>query len=1320
MTVSASTQIPKTSDPAIFQRQCKVLFECLLGDPGVQEFGTSGQAQHGIDLLGRRKSIALDHWIGIQCKLKIKAEKLSKKIVREEADKALSLEPALKELIIVTTAPDDAALHKEAAAFTDEQAKAGRDFHVQVWGWGTLETYILQYDRAISAFSPDAFPHLQRLLHGQDNLSEQTATGHAEIMGALGQLLSHQMSMAQSRSLMSEVDGSSHGTLLDKQIDQYRDLITEGNSPVALKMLQALWDELPGDAAGHIHFRIRTNIAACRLRLGEQEEAARLYLEAYEYAPEEPKAAAFRVLGLVLLDRPQEAYDFGFSMLGTVVDKSALVVHMLMAARLLPELDDVFDVIPKEVQNDAFVAIAKIDYLRTRGKPEEWHELAIEAHAEHPGDKNLSRLAAEAAIDRGCQWSDENGRAILPAELEIEVRAAIETLSSQFDEALSKPSSAEAFDDSLCSNLATAYRLLRDLDKARATVHKGMAISPNDEGLLQNLAMIALEDGTPDEAASLLDMLPNSRDKVFGQLQVLANHGRWRNILALSNQTDISAYSDADQAFFESIVFLARFRLGESADPRADADALLVKFNAEPIVPIVLYDIATSQRDTEWSAMLYLEARDKQEHLSLPERLMLARVAEHEEDPEAVIDLLYGEIPLCRDSDELRLLARSFVNAPPRQDAVAFAKQLPEELKREAFYARAVGGIDFNRGALLDAEAAYRDAIAADPTDVAAHLGLLNTFLRMDKKAEVEIHLRCLDLAFLQGPAAQKVGLAQLLVQFGRAEEGLAYGYDVAQQNRNNGRACLLYVGLILPEPTNLRIPEIGDTISVDCTVEIERSDGSRRKVTIEAGPDRADIECYNPAHPFAGILIGTKTGDTVIYEAGGGTPQRWQVLGFKHKYLALLHDIMETFPTRFPDIGGFYVFELPQGDVEPILEQVKAQSETDAKLFNLHIAENYPLCVVAGLMGRSTMEVASQLSLRNAVVKTCVGTHVEREAAIALIADAREKGIVLDAYTAWCVYSTNHIATLKTLFPRMVLPQSALDELRIWRQKYEHRSDEPLMTIGYIDGQYFRQEHPPEELRKSAETIDKAIEVLSCECEILPAAAPSSPSRLERVIIDVARSASLDPVYLAMSEGLLLLSEDLHYRNLARQLYQRAGVWLQTVLMVALAERVIDGATYAQSVVDLAARKHDYVTVDVQNLMTIAEQDEDDAMPRLAAALTFIGNGSADVASHSQVGWDFLLQIWRLGGISTLRKERACGMMLERLTSMWSRQGDVVIFLKKMITQTDDRPQLQSYIRNWACGHFIVLDQPATTNQQPKKRRKKKKTPRRHSASKH
>jgi hypothetical protein len=125
--------------------------------------------------------------VGIQCKLTIKAQKLKRGTIRREVTQALAFQPLLKEYIIATTADDDADAHAEAALVTNEQASLDRDFTVQVWGWQTLQTHILRYEAAIDAFSPEAFPHLRRLLKGQDKIQEQGLGGRrGTVSGARG------------------------------------------------------------------------------------------------------------------------------------------------------------------------------------------------------------------------------------------------------------------------------------------------------------------------------------------------------------------------------------------------------------------------------------------------------------------------------------------------------------------------------------------------------------------------------------------------------------------------------------------------------------------------------------------------------------------------------------------------------------------------------------------------------------------------------------------------------------------------------------------------------------------------------------------------------------------------------------------------------------------------------------------------------------------------------------------------------------------------------------------------------------------------------
>jgi cellulose synthase operon protein C len=136
---------------------------------------------------------------------------------------------------------------------------------------------------------------------------------------------------------------------------------------------------------------------------------------------------------------------------------------------------------------------------------------------------------------------------------------------------------------------------------------------------------------------------------------------------------------------------------------------------------------------------------------------------------------------------------------------------------------------------------------------------------------------------------------------------------------------------------------------------------------------------------------------------------------------------------------------------------------------------------------------------------------------------------VVFDTYTAWVSYSVGLIGVFKSLFNRVVLPQSSLDELLDWRQRFERTGDESLMTIGYAEGEFFREEIPAEHLAEAVGTINTGIEALRTELEILPAAAPTAPSVLESTLLDIAPHGFLDPVYISVTENLLLVSEDLH-----------------------------------------------------------------------------------------------------------------------------------------------------------------------------------------------
>ena len=216
---------------------------------------------------------------------------------------------------------------------------------------------------------------------------------------------------------------------------------------------------------------------------------------------------------------------------------------------------------------------------------------------------------------------------------------------------------------------------------------------------------------------------------------------------------------------WEALTLLAKAKLDQIPDPKAEAVTLLRRYPDEPIIPTGLYELAVEERDGVWASELFQIAfagRDRGNSATL---MMLARLAEREDDAEKVIALLDGRVDLAHeDTGELRMLTRAFVNATVRQSSVSFINALPPGLSTQAFNARAIGSIHYNRGDLPAAADFFQGALNSDRTDVVAHIGLVNTWLRQDRRDLVETHLDSIDLKALEGAPSYKMGLAQILV----------------------------------------------------------------------------------------------------------------------------------------------------------------------------------------------------------------------------------------------------------------------------------------------------------------------------------------------------------------------------------------------------------------------------------------------------------------------------------------------------------------------------------------------------------------------------
>jgi hypothetical protein len=165
MTDHTSVSIPPPKDWQAFERNSRLLFQLSLNDPGVQNNGTSGQRQHGVDIFGRRGGGA-GPLVGVQCKGKNAdyGGKVTEKELRTEVEKTNKFVPQLDDFILITTAPNNAKVQAAARALEAELRAKGRALTIQVWGWERVQQEIILYPQAIQVFHPDVTPFTSQIL----------------------------------------------------------------------------------------------------------------------------------------------------------------------------------------------------------------------------------------------------------------------------------------------------------------------------------------------------------------------------------------------------------------------------------------------------------------------------------------------------------------------------------------------------------------------------------------------------------------------------------------------------------------------------------------------------------------------------------------------------------------------------------------------------------------------------------------------------------------------------------------------------------------------------------------------------------------------------------------------------------------------------------------------------------------------------------------------------------------------------------------------------------------------------------------------------
>ncbi|MBG0792025.1 hypothetical protein IYY11_00730 [Methylocystis sp. H62] len=1293
MSLLAATQIPRPTDEQAFERASVVLWRALLNDPSVQRNGRRGQRQNGVDLFGIRNNDA--HWhVGIQCKLKSEGHSLTEREVRDEVQKAQTFRPALREYYITTTAPDDVAMQEFARKITAELAKSSKTLRVIVWGWNTLEEKISEDATARKAFDPTFAPFSEEILEETRSISIAQFETRAEMSAGFSCMTAMLTEMGARLAASPDnttVAISALEEYFDAEIDQYRELNNSGKTLTALPLLEKLLERVKNSASGRILFRVKANIGHCLLALSKDEEAAAMLLASCDHAPDEPKAIANKAFGLLLQGKWQELLAFGIPTLETDPTNEWLAGYVVQAARFDASVSDPLNMIPEQLRRTAAVQVAVIDFIRRRGEPGKWWSLAREVLEALPSEPHAVQFAAEAELDEILTSENFQYTRILSLPERARVEAATATLLSQWDRERLTDGPLRPEDAALCCNALVGLYALGDLHKSIEVARQGLSLAPDDREIITRAAVVSLEAGDQVLTSELLAKLPRNTDATILKFRFHAARADWKELVRLIEE-DASLIPAGETTVISTTGKLAAIKIGGGDDEkrRQQIAAVAMEAAGDPRASIVVADFARREgfediADSAFNAAIGHIGDDS--HAA--DRLMVAHHAARRGNSSIVADLLDGHVAEGHDNDELRMLARAFINdSPIRQRAVSFFGRLPEKVRKLSFFLHAEGLLHFNRGALPEAETALRKAIAAQP-DLDNYLALFSVLYRLDQGDEVKAIVDGLDLARVEGTPAQKISLAQVMRKVGEGPRALHYAYAALQSARNDQKAALRYFGLIMMNPEDGLIPS-GEVVAVDTWIRLESDPHGVHAFLIEEGEDQPADNILSPSHPTVAAALGLKVGDEFDMPAGLGGARKWRVAEIKHKYLHALHDVMENFEKRFPHAEGFYTIATEEGDIQPVLDQVRRVSESTRKLADLYLQNNCPMSLVASKRGGDVIPFVEYVRSLDFDIRTCVGTETERISAQQVLMQYRSTGAVLDTYTAWTVATMDAFDVMKSVFGLIIVPQSVVDELRALRDEGECTA-ERSMTISWHNGEYVRRVYTAEDIGVRRRYIVEQLLRIEAACEVRPVIIADNPSELATLMHQSFGSHVLDAANLAGTEHVLV-SEDMYFRHYGEAACSTKGVWLQAVFSFARALGALNHGRYVDLVVKLARRRHGHLALDVETMLRVFRVNKEENLDNFRAVANFIGIRNAELRSHIEVSSQFLNRLWREHGNHDLRCMQATSLLIEKLVRHRSSDWAMVVASIKRSCASS----IQRYIDAWIAGHFLDVSKVA------------------------
>lgn len=1262
-------QIPKPCNEQDFECVTKVLFQHILGDPGVKRHGRRGQKQFGVDITGLRdgnpKKI-----VGVQCKLKGDGNDLTEAEIRKEVKKALRFRPPLSEYIIVTTAPTDGKLDRLALELSvPESADHPMGMRVSVWGWETLQEEINQHPEAINAFDPSYSPWTNQIYEKFCEVFRNSNTISAPIQFPT--------------NYFEPITGDATALgILDDQINEYAILVRNDPS-AALPLLKRLLEKYGSTVPDPVQFRIVSNIAGCHLNLGDTKIAAEGFLNAFELDTKNPKAVANKALGLLLNEDWHTLRLFAEDHLQEYSNNAKLAAYYIHGLIVDEETSDPLVHVPDEVRNTPEVATANVRWLMKRGDDGVWWEAAQAAYKVYPQNDEILELYACALLEQVVTESVfVYGRGLSDIDLRN-----IQTAISIYEPLWSKirDNSCEVQAERVCipANLIVAYRISDLAEEAIRIGNEALIRFPQSEELRISLAAVFVERREYDRALDLIAGLEGNPQIAKMRLEIAMANEDWPKICDLvDNQLD--SFPEKRRTFPVAMGVLANVELAPAEDRRSILEENRGDFNGDACALVVLAQCSRMHGFDDLARGYFeaaIEAVDRGDN-GLDSRTSVAREALARGQLNTVVDTLHGFTPIDRMSPALLLLAQALVSIYPiHQRAVDFFEHLPSQIRGLHNFMQLEGYLYTNYGDPRRAIGPL-SRVFEKKACIENLIPLITAYSHAGDREAVGRLLSDPSIDLLPGSSLDRLKLCHVLVDIGENERAIDLAYEALIDRVNSHDVVARYLKLVLELSSHFQ-DVIYDEVAQGLWVRFTSDQDKTYQAIVGETADRLWGERVDPSNTFLSHALGKKVGDKFEYTNVFNATEIWTISEIKPRWLRAFHYLSDTFNQRYPENKDFTSISVTKDDVPKILSIVRQYSEEKYVQAAPYLKCETPMAFIAGNSVGGTIAFADYLFSIEENVQAAFGTKDEQSKAYSWIKKNERSGAVIDALTAWRAAQFRILPILKKCLGPLVIPANEMATIRSMAGSEIAGRSRESVSVYYHQGEYVRHSITPEQKTERLDAMRGLIAEIEEECRIDPVVIPDELPDLVEQILSVPAGSYFTCSILA-GEGKLLLCEDVIMRQWARELLNVKGIWLQAVLSYALENDILTRHSYSDVLVQLARVRHFHISIAVDDLISVFERDKGADLMQFEILCTALRSKLADRASHIDVAVEFINRIWSDDRYHGEQLTKPTSMVLNALLLPENNERD--LWAPLVYTKLNSAPQ--NYFTGWCKEH--------------------------------